>query len=1057
MRCRLNISDLDGPARAELVQAFLDLKDHTKSPSRIPQAQTAVTNRGGNPNRYDDYVWMHNTVSLGAHRGPAFGPWHREFLHQIEFDLQQVSGIPNLTIPYWDWTTARDATSAGWPFSADLMGGFGNPGPGVTTGFVTTGLFANPATWRINIRRAGDGDTTLKRSRGVPNPADLPVRATALTGFGVGVPAGSNWPSVYDAAPWADANVNLTGAQVLSSFRKYLERLMHDGVHVWIGDAWEFDALGNPGDGGHMTFPAVAVNDPVFWLHHCNVDRLWSIWQRKSPTPGYLPQVAATAPAGHNGGDGMVNLTTAAWFATSLNSQPNNVQDHQAIGPWYRTDLPEITLDTPSLSFGSVPELRTTYMPVRFSVRSCQPVRFNVTAVTGANYSSPSTQGTVVVDHDPANDVVTARVYVAFTANGAVGVAQPGAVTIAASLIDTDGYDTPNPNDVLALGTWTVNLTATPVTRPRAAIALVLDRSGSMAASAGVAGSRYQMLQNSLSVVRDVMRPVDGVGVVTFDDVTTPLAGITEMGPAVDPPVAGTGRAELGAAITSPELVPRNTTGIGAGMINGAGLLDAERLSAGTPYMRFALCVMTDGNQNELPYVGDPPVSAAIAPYVDAIYAIGLGRPGEVSDTVLGTIANYMLVTGDITAAERRFRLTKYFVQILAGITRTAIVVDPQGDLHIGAEHRIPFFLTDMDLEVDVITLSPLAPLIDFSLEAPDGTVVDAAAALPTVEFHERLDDSFYRISMPIDPEVRTAGRWTAVLRLTKERLEERADLRERWANRLASLDQRTLPYSLVVQSYSDLELDVDVEPRVALVGDDVRIAAILTAFAQPFTGRAVGTATVTEPKGGEYSVALDGRDGRLEGKFQVGGTGLYTVRIVVLGRVAEGARFQREETRTVSVFRGEIPPGIGRPGEDRFDDRSGLRAGVRIGGRMVRLDDREQTMTEQDESDDPTIDGGDDNEAAEPAEVWGIDAQPDPAPEAMPAVEPEGAHPPDGHDHDQMSFTMFRLTDAGELEELQASDIGRGGKEVYSDEELGGPDPDEHHGHDHDTDSSDD
>lgn len=27
-----------------------------------------------------------------------------------------------------------------------------------------------------------------------------------------------------------------------------------------------------------MTQPACAALDPIFWLHHCNIDRLWNHW-----------------------------------------------------------------------------------------------------------------------------------------------------------------------------------------------------------------------------------------------------------------------------------------------------------------------------------------------------------------------------------------------------------------------------------------------------------------------------------------------------------------------------------------------------------------------------------------------------------------------------------------------------------------------------------------------------------------------------------------------------------------------------------------------------------
>lgn len=104
MQCRKSVSDLTPGEKTTYRQAVLDLKT---APSRIPNAQTAVTNGGGTPNRYDDYVWIHNVIGGGAHRGPAFGPWHRELLRQFELDLRQVSGNPDICIPYWDWTTAR--------------------------------------------------------------------------------------------------------------------------------------------------------------------------------------------------------------------------------------------------------------------------------------------------------------------------------------------------------------------------------------------------------------------------------------------------------------------------------------------------------------------------------------------------------------------------------------------------------------------------------------------------------------------------------------------------------------------------------------------------------------------------------------------------------------------------------------------------------------------------------------------------------------------------------------------------------------------------------------
>jgi hypothetical protein len=64
---------------------------------------------------------------------------------------------------------------------------------------------------------------------------------------------------------------------------------MHNGMHGWIGGGTT--ALNT----GHMSSPAVSPFDPFFYLHHCNIDRLWAMWQMDGhqtdyPTVGGSPQ-----------------------------------------------------------------------------------------------------------------------------------------------------------------------------------------------------------------------------------------------------------------------------------------------------------------------------------------------------------------------------------------------------------------------------------------------------------------------------------------------------------------------------------------------------------------------------------------------------------------------------------------------------------------------------------------------------------------------------------------------------------------------------------------------
>jgi tyrosinase len=66
-------------------------------------------------------------------------------------------------------------------------------------------------------------------------------------------------PSRADLTPMNNANT-------FAGFQRRLEAL-HGSVHIAVGD-----------DTGTMGGPSSPA-DPIFWLHHANVDRLWALWQ----------------------------------------------------------------------------------------------------------------------------------------------------------------------------------------------------------------------------------------------------------------------------------------------------------------------------------------------------------------------------------------------------------------------------------------------------------------------------------------------------------------------------------------------------------------------------------------------------------------------------------------------------------------------------------------------------------------------------------------------------------------------------------------------------------
>lgn len=56
---------------------------------------------------------------------------------------------------------------------------------------------------------------------------------------------------------------------------------IHNAIHNSVGGF------------GHMEFPEVAAFDPVFWLHHANVDRLFAMWQALYPDSFIAPTANA--------------------------------------------------------------------------------------------------------------------------------------------------------------------------------------------------------------------------------------------------------------------------------------------------------------------------------------------------------------------------------------------------------------------------------------------------------------------------------------------------------------------------------------------------------------------------------------------------------------------------------------------------------------------------------------------------------------------------------------------------------------------------------------------
>ena len=218
---------------------------------------------------YDQFVALHGAVMAVrtprsgihginfAHGNIGFLPWHRQYLRAFESALR--AEMPEATIPYWDWSDEIDAI--GKLFTPEFLGhlNWGNPRH-ICDGVLQYELPSaqRPDWWPRNLEgfrvnqylEEGLGSALSRGSTERTWPPTEPM-LRAL------VELGANQHSPGNAHPlWTFWSILEQGAQQLPQ--------THNAGHRFIG--------------GHMG-GAYSPNDPIFWLHHANVDRMWDAWQ----------------------------------------------------------------------------------------------------------------------------------------------------------------------------------------------------------------------------------------------------------------------------------------------------------------------------------------------------------------------------------------------------------------------------------------------------------------------------------------------------------------------------------------------------------------------------------------------------------------------------------------------------------------------------------------------------------------------------------------------------------------------------------------------------------
>ncbi|RCN36269.1 common central domain of tyrosinase [Ancylostoma caninum] len=173
---------------------------------------------------YDTIARIHSqfSTSPGAHSGPAFLPWHREFIKRLEIAIRRVD--PTLALPYWDSTM-----DGALPSPADsVLWGNELMGTQDSTGAVRTGAFRNWPTV--------DGSRVFTRSIG--------TTGNLLQERDIATVVGS------------------------SDIRLLLAFTAPQAVCGLFSVAYR-----------DMLVTTTATNDPIFFNHHSMIDLIWELWR----------------------------------------------------------------------------------------------------------------------------------------------------------------------------------------------------------------------------------------------------------------------------------------------------------------------------------------------------------------------------------------------------------------------------------------------------------------------------------------------------------------------------------------------------------------------------------------------------------------------------------------------------------------------------------------------------------------------------------------------------------------------------------------------------------
>jgi tyrosinase len=290
------------------------------------------------------------------HGNVLFPTWHRAYLNRLEDALRRIEGCENVTLPYWDETSqASREKGVPWALTVEKFELDGE-------------LIENPLrSFTLNAPIVDQMASTDPAGADYSKPLGYTTVRYPLSGLvGPSDKAATDkhnaqWPSVQgqiDALDtnienWLGASITVNGKRISTTVADLYELCLdapnytvfsnltsatqwskdhgakvvpveqpHNDIHLAVGgwDVPSADYSPIQGANGDMGENDTAALDPIFYFHHCFVDRMFWLWQQRHKSTDTFDVIPAYPGTNSMDGGGQPTAGVAAGIWLTMDS-----------------------------------------------------------------------------------------------------------------------------------------------------------------------------------------------------------------------------------------------------------------------------------------------------------------------------------------------------------------------------------------------------------------------------------------------------------------------------------------------------------------------------------------------------------------------------------------------------------------------------------------------------------------------------------------------------------------------------------------------------------------